>query len=143
MQTAFIRRENIRGKSQKELKKTKKKTSIAVFCGGGDAHNSAVNPDTHPPHHIHRACPLPVVLPYKAQGQRGSGPLVTSANCPDGPASSVLLNTSCSVGVYRQGAHWQLPPSRFRFHPRWTICTPPSNHRTPEVSPLRDEKPSM
>lgn len=119
-------------KVKRSLKKNKKKTSIALFCGGSDAHNSGVNPGAHPPHHIRRACPLPVVLPYKAQGQRGSGPLVTSANCPDGPASSVLLNTSCSVGVYRQGAHWQLPPSRFRFHPRWTIYTPP-----PITGPLR------
>lgn len=43
--------------------------------------------------------PLPLVLPDKAQGQRGSSPLVTSANCPDGPASLVLFNTSRSVGV--------------------------------------------
>lgn len=132
-----------RGKNQKERKK---KSSIALFCGGSDAHNSGVNQDTHPPHHIQRACPLPVVLPDKAQGQGGSGPLVTSANCPDGPASSVLLNTSCSVGVYRQGAHWQLPPSR--FYPRWTIDPPPSTSPPLITGPLWSpryvmRKPSM
>lgn len=30
---------------------------------------------------------FPLVLLNKGLGQRGSGPLVTSANCPDGPAS--------------------------------------------------------
>lgn len=64
-------------------------------------------------HRIIRACPYPVLWPDKAQGQGGSGLLVTSANCPDGPASSLLFNTSCSVGVYRHRAQWQLPPSQF------------------------------
>lgn len=87
--------------------------------------------------------PLPLVLPDKAQGQRGSGLLVTSANCPDGPASPVLFNTSRSVGV--EGGERAGSCHLYSFTPTGSFTPPVTEPPAPLPvgSPLHDEEPSI
>lgn len=105
------------------LKRCIKNIHIHVFCLSHPVCSSHVLSSSF----LHHLVQFPLLSCRTKLRVRGSSLLVTSANCPDGPASLLLFNTSVSVGVcsweHTGSCHvHELPPQGY-WTPPW-VQTP-------------------